>query len=302
VLEAVLRAQVRRHGIVMWLDGDDHYTPFVDALAAREDPKYEVRALRGSYLALMLELEALTGGVERPRLVVHLPGFNEEAVKATPLYELYAAGVRFRKALPTLVNEAAAGKVRPEALAAFTAGDTITLEAADAWLTRAIDADEGALASQLRAISLGALLDDLLSRDGYVASRVAVDAFRHADGRHELGNPEIVQNLPHGRHLPLAAIDQDDVRPGRKGSIAFVNSIAVTGQPLFADETGEAALHHLAHHAEIVTRGDLGRADIELPVLVFHETFRTRHDHRAHSIGAHDVRVVVDFDTSRRSL
>src|SRR5690606_12336613 len=78
----------------------------------------------------------------------------------------------------------AAGKVRPEALAAFTAGDTITLEAADAWLTRAIDADEGALASQLRAISLGALLDDLLSRDGYVASRVAAAADREAGLAH----------------------------------------------------------------------------------------------------------------------
>lgn len=37
-LERELRNQVRRHGIVLWLDADARYTGFVDRLAAaRED-------------------------------------------------------------------------------------------------------------------------------------------------------------------------------------------------------------------------------------------------------------------------
>ncbi len=56
-------------------------------------------------------------------------------MRQTPLLELYSAGVRYRKSLDTLVNEAAGGKVRPEQIAAFQAKGGLSLEGADAWLS-----------------------------------------------------------------------------------------------------------------------------------------------------------------------
>ncbi|GMV42203.1 MAG: hypothetical protein AMXMBFR64_39190 [Myxococcales bacterium] len=174
-LEADLRTWVRRHGVVVWLDLDGHYTGFVDRLrerrAAGELP-YEVAAFRGSHLALMLALEGAAAGVERAPLVVHLPGFNEEAVRATPVLALYAAGVRYRKALDTLVTEAAAGRVRPERIAERLAGPGLTLEVADAWLAGLLAEDAGGLGAQLRAMAPAAVLDDLLG-GGFVAGRIA---------------------------------------------------------------------------------------------------------------------------------
>jgi PglZ domain len=173
-LEADLRSSVRRHGIVVWLDLDGHYTGFVDRLvAARAEGElpYEVRVFRGSYLELLFSLEGVAGGIEKAHLVLHLPGFNEEMVRATPLYELYAAGVRYRKALDTLVGEAAAGSVRPEEIAAFKARSGMSLPSADAWLSGLLNEAEGGFAAQLRALSLPAVVDDLLS-GGFVAGCV----------------------------------------------------------------------------------------------------------------------------------
>ena len=182
-LEADLRSWVRRQGIVVWLDLDGHYTGFVDRLAAARESRdlpYEVRAFRGSHLSLMLALEGTAGGVEKVPLVVHLPGFNEEAVKQTPLLELYAAGVRYRKALDTLVTEAAAGRVRPEVIAAFKEQPGLTLEGADAWLSALLAAGKDGLAAQLLAMKPAAVVDDLLS-GGYVAGRIG-----HADDEEAL--------------------------------------------------------------------------------------------------------------------
>ena len=113
----------------------------------------------------------MTGGIDTPRLLIHLPGFTEETVHASPLLELYAAGVRYRKALPTLVTEAAAGRVRPEQIAAFLEQGELTLDAADAWLAAILDDREGGLSAQLRAMSLPAVIDDLLT-GGFVAGQV----------------------------------------------------------------------------------------------------------------------------------
>jgi hypothetical protein len=129
-LEGDLRANVRRHGIVVWLDLDDHYSDFVDGLVRRRaegELPYAVCAYRGSFLELLLALEPEAGGSEKTPLLIHLPGFNEESVRTTPLLELYEAGVRFRKALPTLVAEAAVGRVPQERVAAFLASGDVTL-------------------------------------------------------------------------------------------------------------------------------------------------------------------------------
>jgi hypothetical protein len=175
ILEEELRTWVRRHGVVLWLDRDEHFTAFVDGLAQRrtaDDLPYAVHAWRGSHLALMMQLERTAAGVDRSHVLIHLPGFNEEAVKQTPLFELYAAGVRFRKKLSTLVTEAAAGRVKPDQIEAYIHQGTLSLEGADAWLATLLDdGEEGGLAAQLRAMKPGALLDDLLDA-GYVAGRL----------------------------------------------------------------------------------------------------------------------------------
>ena len=170
-LENELRRQIQRHGVVAWLDLDEHYAAFVDTLigqrAAGQLP-YEVKAWRGSYLDLMLALEDVAASKDPPRLLLHLPGFNEESVRETPLLELYLAGVRFRKKLDTLVSETATGQVAVDEVEAFRSQGGLTLEGADAWLRATIDSRQGGLAAQLHALSPGALLDDLLD-GGHVA-------------------------------------------------------------------------------------------------------------------------------------
>jgi len=101
-------------------------------LRAQGELPYEVRAFRGSYLELLLALEPLASGTGKTALVILLPGFNEESVRSTPLLELYSAGARYGKELATLITEAAAGRVRPEQVAAFREQGSVSLEAADA--------------------------------------------------------------------------------------------------------------------------------------------------------------------------
>lgn len=173
-LEASLRNRVRQQGVVLWLDMGDDYSGFVDRLRAERLAgalPYEVCSLRGSYLELMLQLEDQAGGVEKSQLVVHLPGLNEESVKGTPVLELYRAGVRYRKKLDTLISEAAGGRVRREQIDAFVDQDEISLDGADAWLAALLDDVEGGLSTQLRAMSLHAVVDDLLA-GGFIAGRV----------------------------------------------------------------------------------------------------------------------------------
>ena len=149
-LEASLRRRVQQQGVVLWLDMSDDYSAFVDRLSAQRTAgklPYEVCTFRGSYLELMLQLESQAGGVEKSQLVVHLPGLNEESVKATPVLELYRAGVRYRKKLDTLVTEAAGGRVRPEQIDAFKAQDALSLDSADAWLAALLDDTKGGLLS-----------------------------------------------------------------------------------------------------------------------------------------------------------
>jgi hypothetical protein len=121
----------------------------------------------------MMSLEGVAGGADKSPLVIHLPGFNEETVKQTPLLELYAAGTRYRKALDTLIFEAAAGRVRPDRIPAFTAQSGLTLDSADEWLTALIDDRDGGLAAHLRAMQPTAVVDDVLSPTGYIAGRIA---------------------------------------------------------------------------------------------------------------------------------
>jgi hypothetical protein len=173
-LESELRTCVRRHGIVLWLDLDNHYSAFVNRLAAARQAgalPYEVRAFRGSHLALMMSMDGIASGTEKVPLVIHLPGFNEDTVSRTPLLELYRAGTRYRKSLDTLVTEAAAGRVNPDQIAATRDRPGLTLDAADSWLTSLLKDDPTGFTAQLREMKPTALFDDLLT-GGFISGRI----------------------------------------------------------------------------------------------------------------------------------
>lgn len=134
-LTAEITKKVRERGLVLWVDAEKHYTPFVDALTRPGSGfSYPVVTLRGSYLELMLALEPYGNGLQPEHVLVHLPGLNKETVKETPVYELYKAGKVFEKSLGTLVREAAVGVARPEDLEAFLRLPGLTVEKADDWL------------------------------------------------------------------------------------------------------------------------------------------------------------------------
>ena len=181
-LESDLRESARKQGVLVWLDGGGDYSAFVDRLiAARKSGtlSYDVRAFRGSYLALIASLEGVAAGAEKVPLVIHLPGFNEDSVRDTPLLELYAAGSRYRKKLDTLITEAASGRVKPDQIATFKDSPGVTLDSADAWLTALLDDGEGGISAQLRAMQPTAVFDDLLTGE-YVAGRIVQNDDVHA--------------------------------------------------------------------------------------------------------------------------
>ncbi|MDA1014741.1 MAG: BREX-6 system phosphatase PglZ [Planctomycetota bacterium] len=171
VLDAEVRTWVRRHGVVFWLDLDGHYSDFVEQKIAERQAgtlPFEIHTFRGSHLELLMAIEDLAAGTEKTQLLIHLPGFNEETISTTPLFELYSAGTRQRKALKTLIMEAAAGQVRPDQIEAFLEGDTLTLAGADAWLKSVIDAEDDAFGRHLRLLKLPALVEGLLGDDDIV--------------------------------------------------------------------------------------------------------------------------------------
>lgn len=178
LLEAEVREQVAKHNLVLWLDLDSHYVDVVNqfrSLRRQGELKYDVYTFNGSFLELLLELEDVMAGVDATRAVIHLPGFNEELVKATPLLELYRAGARYRKALETLVRDAAAGKVRPDQIDEFLRRGNLSLSGADVWLHDLQTTGAEGLASQLRNVSLNELVDDLLLNRSFAQRIAAID-------------------------------------------------------------------------------------------------------------------------------
>ena len=204
-LEAEIREEVRKHGVVLFLDKEGAYTHFVDDLAKADVP-YPVCAFRGSHLELMLAVEKHAAGVDKSPLLIHLPGFTEETVKTSPMLELYEAGVRFRKALDTLVTEAAAGRVRTEQIDAFRSQSALSLEGADTWLSVHVANAGDGLGAQLRNMSLEAVVDDLLS-GGFIATRLQTTDDAEAVWQHfatATGLSEAWRNDHEGRKVPRA--------------------------------------------------------------------------------------------------
>ena len=174
-LEEELLGELRRHGIVVWLDKDAAYSAFVDALqrrAATGSFAYPVVAFRGSFLQTVLALEPYGNSLDKSPLLIHMPGFNEESIRRTPVLELYEAGYRFRKSLDTLVQEVARGRVTPAELQELLAQPGLTLHTADAWLAQRLSESREGLAGLLAQMSLGVVVDELLVKDTFLLGRL----------------------------------------------------------------------------------------------------------------------------------
>jgi hypothetical protein len=178
LLEQELAHEVRRQGIVVWLDRDASFTTFTEGLAARHAAgafPYPVVGFKGSFLELLFALEAHGSGYEKNALLIHMPGFNEDQIRGTPMLELYTAGTRFRKALDTLIRQAATGRVAPDQVDHFVAGKP-TLEQADTWLTEAVSRPSGGLAMLLEASGRTLVVEALAQVDSILGRQVTSEA------------------------------------------------------------------------------------------------------------------------------
>ena len=175
-LVAELREEARKHGVLVWLDKNGAYTELVDSLIdARASESrnsdagkfpYPLLAYRGSFLELMLDLDGHEDGVTMQPLVLHMPGFNEEDIALTPAYELYCSGRRHRIALPTLIRNAAEGKVTPTEIEAAMEAGFADLAEADAWLSALLRGEATGPRVVISANSPAQFFDDLIAGAG----------------------------------------------------------------------------------------------------------------------------------------
>jgi len=177
-LENDIKESIRRQGIVLWLDADSRYTEFVDRLITRHqtgDFDFPVVGFRGSYLELLLQLENYGNGLDPDQLLIHLPNHNTQTVKQTPLLELYRAGKRYEKALPTLVREAVTGKVAPDAIADFLKTTDLTLAGAETWLDQQLNrhnSKTGNIRNHLAELDHQQILDGLIDHNSNLRTKI----------------------------------------------------------------------------------------------------------------------------------
>ena len=179
-LEKDLSQHLRQRGIVFWLDKEGNYTTYCDRLIERHaqgDFFAPVIAFRGSYLEMILALEPYGNGIDPEPLLIHLPNHNEELVRKTPLLELYEPSYRYRKALNTLIREAATGFVIPNEIETFLKSEHLSLEKAESWLESLINQEKGSITDY----SPEWILDGLLKAEPFLVAQ-----FTRSESFHKL--------------------------------------------------------------------------------------------------------------------
>jgi hypothetical protein len=162
---ALLEAEVQRHGIVVWLDRAKAFESVALALAQPEARRsYALVRFEGSWLQVMLALDEHTRSVDRPRLVVYLPGYDARSVLPTPALSVFESASRFVPTVPQLLRDSAAGVIAPSAIEAILAEESIEFSRAEQWLVRERDARGAERRDAFSRLSLPALLDELLVR------------------------------------------------------------------------------------------------------------------------------------------
>ena len=208
-LEAELSELVSRHGLVFWHDGAGHYARLAERLAARADAgalAFPVVRFDGSFLAAMLALEPHLDGADKGKLVVYVPGLARELLERSPLLEVERVARDYRRRLTTLVEQAAAGLVRAEELAAFTTRGDVTLELADAWLAATAAAGGHSALDGLRAVPLEHVVERLLPGGDLAAGVDADTVMRHLAAATGMTDAWRDAAGAEGRHDPAAMV------------------------------------------------------------------------------------------------
>lgn len=165
-LEQRVLSELQSKRLVVWLDAEGAFTEFAGRLAERAKAKQfpaSVVGFRGSFLEVMLELRGLASTIDKPPLLVHLPGFNTDSVRKTPVLEVYEAAAPLQIRLDTHVREAANGRLPLPEIERFLAQPGLTLDSADAWLAQAGGTGTNAAVEWVNALEPAEFLAHLAS-------------------------------------------------------------------------------------------------------------------------------------------
>lgn len=228
-LEQELDRLVREKALVVWLDADSAYTGFVDGLAKSGRFPAPIIAFRGSWLQLLTDLDSHEDGHLPEALVLHLPGFNRDTVRATPALELYRAGHRYERALATLVKEAADGLATPEQVESLLAEAGLTFERAESFMRALSGGGSSELERMLEHASLDWLLEALVRRPREIPATTPDDFRAIIDhlARHTGLRNEFVR-LVIGADRPATIADVADTFAAWLLAVEYVNDL---GQP-----------------------------------------------------------------------
>lgn len=160
-LDAQLDDAVQRHGTVLWLDPTQSFASVARALAPT---RYELVRFEGSWLEVMLALDAHTRGAERARLVLYVGGTELAALARTPALAFAECAARFSPTVERLLRDAAAGAISPPALDAFVAQEALDFARAEQWLAAERGARDAQRSAVFTRISLSVLIDELVAR------------------------------------------------------------------------------------------------------------------------------------------
>jgi len=137
-----LEQELRSKGLLIWLDKDNEFTPLVDSWIAQKKEglfHYDIFAFRGSFLELMVESQHVLSTKEMPKCVIHMPGFNEQDIKDTPVLEAYKSGTRWRVSLETMVREAAQGRLSEEQIHHLLSQQELSLFKVEEYISQEAD-------------------------------------------------------------------------------------------------------------------------------------------------------------------
>lgn len=228
-LEREIDLLVREKALIVWLDAEGTYSGFIDELAKSWRFSAPIIAFRGSWLQLLTDLDSHEDGAHPEALVLHLPGFNRDTVRATPALELYRAGHRYERALPTLIKEAADGLATPEQVDSLLAEPGLTFERAESWL-RALSGGIGSdIERWLESVTLEWLLEALVRRPREIPATTPDDFRAIIDhlARHTGLRNEFVR-LVIGPERPTTIADVADICAAWLLAVEYVNDL---GQP-----------------------------------------------------------------------
>ena len=134
-----LEQDIRTKGLLVWLDKENEFSPLVDTWIQQRDEgqfPYDIFAFRGSFLELMDMSKEVLSGRDMPKCVIHMPGFNEQEIKETPVLEAYKAGRRWRVSLEALIRESAQGRLSEDQTEFLLKKKGLNLSIAEEFITQ----------------------------------------------------------------------------------------------------------------------------------------------------------------------